>query len=179
MITTIFLVLCAVVLILVLLRAARGQSKQIVAVQKLEGRTTPVDIDAFRNLVDPDEEKFLRANLPRREFNRIQRERMRAAVEYVLLTARNAAVLLRLGEAARHNPDLRVAEAGRQMMERAIRLRIYAFVTLLKLYAMIAFPGANISLLSVIDRYQRLTDTAARIIRLQHPGMATRISSAL
>jgi hypothetical protein len=179
MIITILLVLSAVMLVVVLLRAARGQSKQIVAVQELEGQCTPVDIDAFRNLVDPDEEHFLRVNLPPREFNRIQRERMRAAVEYVLVTAQNAAVLLRLGEAARHNPDVRVAEAGRQMMERAIRLRIYAFIALLKLYAMIAFPGVNFSQLNVIDRYQRLTDTAARIIRLQHPGMATRISSAL
>ena len=179
MIITILLVMSAVALILVLLRAARGQSVDIAAIEELEGRTTPVDIEAFRNLVDPKEEHFLRVNLPACDFNRIQRERMRAAVEYVLLIARNAAILLRLGEAARRNSDIRVVEAGQQMVERAIRLRIYAFVALLKLYAMVAFPRANISPLNVIDRYQRLTDTATRFTRLQQPGMTTRISAAL
>src|SRR5262245_17484957 len=42
-----------------------------------------IDVEAFRNLIDEDEEAYLRNHLPAREFRRVHRERMLAAVEYV------------------------------------------------------------------------------------------------
>jgi hypothetical protein len=71
-----------------------------------------VDIEAFRNLVDPKKEKFLRANLSPAKFRKIQRQRLRAAVEYVSCAAQNAAILLPLADAGRRSPDPATAEAA-------------------------------------------------------------------
>ena len=116
MILTLILVFAALATILVLLRAARGQSVAIAGLEDLQGRTTAIDMAAFRNLVDPQEEKFLRDNLPPKEFSSIQRQRTRAAIVYVRCAAQNAAILLRLGEAARHhsNPQSRPHHRARR-----------------------------------------------------------------
>ena len=95
MIATIILVLVALLALLSLLWLARGRSLAA-ALEHPAEHIRAVDVDAFRNLVDPDEEEFLRTSLPPAEFRRIQRERLRAAVEYVSCAAQNAAILLRL-----------------------------------------------------------------------------------
>ena len=179
MIITVFLLLLVAAALWLLVRAARGQSTAIASLVDLQGRTTAVDIAAFRNLISPQEETYLRRSLPAGEFRRIQRERMRAAAAYIQNALHNAAILLRLGEAAQRSPDPQLAAAGRQLVDTAIRLRLYAFFALLKLYLNIAFPGLQLSPLAVADRYERLTEAMARFTRLQQPGLVTRISLSL
>ncbi len=58
---------------------------------------------------------------------------MRAALEYVQNTAHNAAFLLRMGEAATRSADPRIAQAGRQLIDSALRLRAYALLFCAKL----------------------------------------------
>src|SRR5438034_9438404 len=120
MILTFVLVLLSLIALL-LMYAARGKTSPVGEMYDLVGRTRPVDIDAFRNLIDPAEEDFLRQSLPAGEFRVIQRERLRAAVEYVSCAAHNAAVLVRLGEAARASSDPKIAQAGRQLLDSALR----------------------------------------------------------
>ncbi|HKU19901.1 MAG TPA: hypothetical protein VJQ50_02730 [Terriglobales bacterium] len=180
MIVTGILVVLVAVALLLLARAARGQGAAgIVTVVDLQGRTTAIDIAAFRNLISPQEEDYLRHNLPPSEFRRIQKERMRAAAAYIHQALQNAAVLLRLGEAAQRSADPQLAAAGSTLVDTAIRLRLYAFFVLLKLYLNIAFPGLQLSSLAVVDRYERLTDAMAHFTRLQQPGLVTRISLSL
>jgi hypothetical protein len=180
MIVTGVLVVLVAGALLLLARAARGQGAAgIATVVDLQGRTTAIDIAAFRNLISPQEEEYLRRNLPPPEFRRIERERMRAAAAYIRDALQNAAVLLRLGEAAQHSANGQVAAAGRKLVDTAIHLRLYAFFALLKLYLNIAFPGLQLSPLAVADRYERLTDAMARFTRLQQPGLVTRISLTL
>lgn len=180
MIVTGILVVLVAVALLLLARAARGQGAAgILTVVDLQGRTTAIDIAAFRNLISPQEEDYLRHNLPPPEFRRIQKERMRAAAAYIHQALQNAAVLLRLGEAAQRSADPQLASAGSTLVDTAIRLRLYAFFVLLKLYLNIAFPGLQLSSLAVVDRYERLTDAMARFTRLQQPGLVTRISLSL
>ncbi len=180
MIITVFLVLLVVGALWLLARAARGQSAAgIATLDDLRGHTTAIDIAAFRNLISSAEEEYLRRNLPAAEFKHIQRERMRAAVAYIQYALRNAAILLRLGETAQRSPDPQLAAAGRKLMDTAIRLRLYAFFALLKLYLNIAFPRLQLSPLAVADRYERLTEAMAGFTRLQQPGLVTRISLSL
>ena len=180
MIVTGILVVLVAVALLLLARAARGQGAAgILTVVDLQGRTTAIDIAAFRNLISPQEEDYLRHNLPPPEFRRIQKERMRAAAAYIHQALQNAAVLLRLGEAAQRSADPQLASAGSTLVDTAIRLRLYAFFALLKLYLNIAFPGLQLSSLAVVDRYERLTDAMAHFTRLQQPGLVTRISLSL
>ena len=96
MTTTIILVLVSLLALVCLLWLAKGRTVSANVLQNPTEHMRAVDVEAFRNLVDPDEEEFLRANLSPPEFRRIQRERLRAAVEYVSCAAQNAAILLRV-----------------------------------------------------------------------------------
>lgn len=179
MITVLILGLFALVMMAVLLLAVRGQSVAVCNLLDLEGRTQPVDLEAFRNLTDPGEEQYLREQLAPADFRAVQRERMRVAVGYVRRAARNASVLLRVGEVARRNPDPEIVKAADELVESALRLRFYALLAVGLLHARILVPGARWNLGQVAADYQGLRDRVARLCRLQLPAQAGRISAVL
>ena len=179
MILSFTLVVVALAILLLLLYLEGGRNSSVNRLEDLVGRTRPVDLDAFRNLVNPEEEDFLRANLLPRQFRAVQRERMRAALEYIQNTAHNAAFLLRMGEAATRNPDPRIARAGRQLIDHALRLRAYALLSGAKLYVRMVFPEARLSYGRIADNYQHLSALASQITLMQHPTQAARLSALL
>lgn len=168
MITTIVLVLAAFVTLAVLLYLARKRALAVRWLQEPAARLRSVDLEAFRNLVDPGEEQFLRAHLPPAEFRSIQRERLRAAVEYVSAVAHNANVLLRLGQAARLNADPSIAASGESLVETALGLRLTAFRSLAVLYLGIIVPGGHVSLSGVAERYELITEQVV-LLGLRYP----------
>jgi len=176
---TLILVVCAALALLFFLLKIRGYGAPPVDESQLAAHLFSVDLDAFRNLVDPDEEQFLRAHLSPSEFRAIQRQRLRAAVDYVAGVSHNAASLLQLGQAARHSPDARVAEAGRHLVDDAVRLRLYSLVAASKLYARMAFPGTVLEPAGIVDYYQSMSNWAALLGRLQNPAKAALLSKAL
>ena len=109
---TLVAVALAILLLLLYLDGGHRSSAGNLKVEELAAQTKPVDIEAFRNLVDPKEDAFLRANLCSRDFRAIQRDRARSAMEYLHNSTRNATYLLRMGEAAAQNPDPRIARRG-------------------------------------------------------------------
>src|SRR5262249_6865961 len=122
----VILVLLAVLAVVILVRTARVRA---VANRNLEDLTRQIrsgDVEAFRNLVDPAEEEYLRSHLSGREFRRVQRQRLWAAAEYVHSASRNAALLAAVGEAARSSPETLVAEAGSRLVESASQVRLFA-----------------------------------------------------
>src|SRR5437764_10883202 len=173
------LIAFAILSILLLWRFTSSTSTAVRRLDDIVGHTRPVDVLAFRNLTDPDEELFLRANLSSREFRSIQRERMRAALEYVQAAADNAAVLLQVGQVAAQSPDSRIAQAGQQLVDNAVRVRLYALVASTKLYVRIAVPGANLSPARLVERYERLSALAADLVAVQEPSRAAQIAAAL
>jgi hypothetical protein len=173
------LVVFAILSILLLWRFASSGSTAVRRLDDIVGHTRPVDVIAFSNLIDPDEELFLRSNLPPLEFRRIQRERMHAALEYVQGAAANAAVLLQLGQMAAQSPDLRVAQAGQQLVDTAVRVRLYALLATTKLYVRIAIPEANLSPVRLVERYERLSSLAGDLVAVQEPARAAQIAAAL
>ena len=179
MILSISLIVAALAILLLLLYVEGGQNSSVHRLEDLAGRTRPVDLEAFRNLVDAREEDFLRAKLRPREFCKIQRVRMRAALDYVGNTSHNAAFLLRLGEAAARSPDPQVARAGRQLIDSALRLRVYALLFSAKLYVRMAFPETRISYGRLADRYQHLSALAGQLALMQQSTHATRLSALL
>ena len=140
MIISFTLIFVALAILFLLLYLEGGRNSSLQRLEDLAGRTRPVDLEAFRNLVDPAEEDFLHSNLSPRQFREVQRERMRAALEYVQNTAHNAAFLLRVGERGPQNADPRIAQAGRQLIDSALRLRAYALLSAAKLYVRMVFP---------------------------------------
>ena len=168
MIITIALVVFAVTALVVIFFAVRSRGEHITNVAELQGRIRPVDILAFRNLVDPEEESFLQSRLPAREFRVIQRERIRAAIEYVQCVAANAAILLRLGEAARLSAEPEIAKAGRELVETASKIRILSLSVGLKLRVRLVLPGLRVSPIAVSNSYENMTGLVGRLGRLQH-----------
>jgi hypothetical protein len=169
MIITLLLVVVALLALGFLIRLAKGHASSSEVLENPAGHIRAVDIAAFRNLIDPDEEEFLRANLAPAEFRGIQRERLRAAVEYVSCAAQNAAILLRLADAGRHSPDPATAEAAQKLVDNALLLRLYALHAIPRLYLGMIFPGSRISPVRIAERYEQMARLVVLLGCLQYP----------
>lgn len=177
---TTFIILFLVVLLLsTLIFSSVKRARSSNALESLLSRTRSVDIEAFRNLIDPEEESFLRRQLPGSEFRSIRRERMLAATEYVRAASFNASVLIRLGEAARHHRDPEIARAGQELVNTATQLRLYSLLALCKLWALILLPSTALSLGAIADRYEKVSGLAARVGRMQDPVRSARLFAAM
>jgi hypothetical protein len=133
-----------------------------------------VDLDAFRNLIDPDEEEYLRRKLHPKDFRRIHRERLQAAADYIACAAHNAAVLLSLAEAARRSPNPAVAATAEKLIDNAVRLRLYALQAIPRLYIAMFLPVGRLSTVRVADRYEQMTRQVV-LLGLRYPtgGIST------
>lgn len=164
------LVLISVVGLIALLLLAKGywfaRNAQIPNPSEL----LPIDVDAFRNLIDESEELYLRKRLPGGEFRRVHRERMLAAVEYVRAAYTNAGVLVRIAEAARESSDTQMAEAAGKLFDNAVQLRWYAVQVIPRLYLRMLFPGTSRAPRNLFDRYDIITRQALVLGRLGSVG---------
>jgi hypothetical protein len=154
---TFILVVAGLLALASLLIMAKGRVGSTGNIEKLTGRLRSVDVDAFRNLTDPGEERYLRANLSGADFRKVHRARILAALEYVSCAAQNAAILMRIGDAARHSPNPSTAEAGEKLVDTAIRLRLYAFHAMAKLYLGLVLPGPRVSPARIAESYEQMT----------------------
>jgi hypothetical protein len=140
-----------------IVRLASGRAASTGNIEHLAEQLRTVDVKAFRNLIDPNEEQYLRANLPAADFRKVQRERVFAAIEYVSCAAQNAAILTRLGDAARHSPNSSTAEAGAKLVDTAVRVRLYALHATAKLYLGLILPNQSISPAPITEGYEQMT----------------------
>src|ERR1700704_1193382 len=125
-----------------------------------------IDIEAFRNLVDPSEKEFLRCALSPKEFRTIKRERAWAALAYVRCAGRAAVLFATVAQAAQRSSDPQIAESGMQVAHSALRLRLYSLQASLRLLSQAVLPGnSNQPISSLIDEYER---TAQTLLRLGH-----------
>ena len=174
---TLILVLVAFLALGFLIKLTKSRATTSEVLENPTQHMRAVDVDAFRNLVDPDEEAFLRTNLSPAQFRRIQRERLRAAVEYVSCAAQNAAILLRVADAGRRSSDPATAEAAEKLVDNAIRLRLYASLAIPRLYLGMILPGARISPVRIAESYEQMTRLVVLLGCLQYPTRG--ISAAL
>jgi len=173
----IFLVIAAALALVVILRVAVSGSLQISHDASLASQIQPIDIVAFRNLVDPSEDHHLRRYLPATDFRAVRRKRLRAMAAYVQAAGRNAEILVRIGQGALASPDRHTAEAARQLVNDALWLRRNAAFALLRIYTALAWPNSGLAAASVLDRYQQLNGSAMLLGRLQNPASPLRISA--
>ena len=169
----------AILLVVLLWRLLRGQSGEVGEPQELIGRVRAVDLEAFRNLTDEAEEDFLRQRLPAPEFRRVQRQRNRAALQYARWVGQNAAIVLRLGEAARQSSNPEVARAGEDLVRLAISVRAYVLLASMTLAVGVLLPGTRISSGRVAHSYERLRRSLDTLIRMEQPGSAGRVMAGL
>jgi hypothetical protein len=157
MTVTLSLIFLGVLALLLVLRLAKGRTRMLADASEISQRIRAVDVRAFQNLLDPQEEEFLRANLPPPAFRTLRRERQRAAIDYIVRAAQNAVLLMRMGEAARHSGNPSVAEAGEQLVDNATRLRLLTLQAMVKLYIGMYLPATNLSTARIADHYERTT----------------------
>jgi len=158
-------------------RALRPASKA-----DLEAQLEPIDVVAFRNLIDPAEDEYLRRHLSPRQFRVTQRARLRAQAAYVRVAGRNAAVLIRMGQTAlamevRTINDGRIRAAALRLVNDALLLRRNAGLALLRIYGDMAWPSHSNATAGIVDRYERLGDSAMLLGRLRNPGVAVRVTA--
>jgi hypothetical protein len=124
---------------------------------------SPVDLEAFRNLTDPEEMRYLRINLSPREFRRIQRTRLRAAAMYISVISKNATLLMVIGRTARTHSDAEIVSAGLDVTNRAILLKVWCSLSLLKLNATMICPTLMSPSSRIAERYIDVTSLTATL----------------
>jgi len=167
---TVIIVLFALLSLLFLLRHAKGRASEIKSPGDLRTQLRVVDIDAFRNLTDFTEDKFLQAHLPRCTYRKIQRQRLRAILAYVSCVADNTAVLIKMGEEARRSSEASIVEAGTKLVNNALRLRLQTFQVKTRIYAQIVHPGMRSQSGELVSQYEQMTRQGILLGRLQYPA---------
>ena len=159
------LALCAVVLFYM---AVRGRKTQ----RELSFRA--VDLNAFRTLMDRDDELFMRKKLPRAKFSRLKRQRIRVIMRYVSRIAANASAVMHIGEAARASSVPEVAQTATQVMELATQIRLQCLVALTKLSLEYAIPSLQLTPAMLAPKYQSLRDNLQLLgnLQTQNPALA-------
>lgn len=136
----------------------------------------PVDLEAFRNLIDPAESEYLRQRLPAREFRRVQRKRLQAAAAYVQTVGQNANLLVRMGQSAMNTADQAANAAAQQMVDEALQLRTNVLWATLRIRIAWVWPTSGLAATPIADSYNRLSTSAMLLGRLQTPATAVRIA---
>jgi hypothetical protein len=173
----IILVIAAVLALVVVLRATLSRGLQVSTDRSLADQLQTIDVAAFRNLVDPAEDDYLRRRLPAAEFRMVQRQRLLATAVYVKAANRNAAILILMGQKAQASSNAHTAEAARQLVENATVLRQNASIAILKIYVARVWPHASLGSTPVVQRYERLNLSAMLLGRLQNPASPVRIAA--
>ena len=177
MILATVLVIAAATALGIILRLAVTRSLQAKESSDLAGGIRLIDVKAFRNLIDPSEDDYLRRQLMPAQFRLVRRERLRAMAAYIQVAGTNAGVLLRVGQAAIASGDPRVAGAAQQLVNDALLLRRNTTVALARIYVALAWPNSSFAAVRVIDRYEQVSGSAMLLGRLQNPAVPVRLSA--
>ena len=172
----IILVCAAIVSLAVILKLALSRGLQISARSGEADRVRPIDLEAFRNLINPAEDEYLRRRLPPRQFRVVRRARLRAMGAYVRLAAQNAVIVFGVAQAALTAEDASTVAAAQQLAEQALLLRRNAAFLLLRIYIALAWPYSNFAAVRVAERYEQLGRSAMLLGRLQNPAVPVRLS---
>ncbi|HET9182656.1 MAG TPA: hypothetical protein VFP59_11020 [Candidatus Angelobacter sp.] len=157
------LALGAIGLLFVAVRARKKRATQTVR---------PIDLKAFRTLMDREDEFFLKQRLPRSQFARLKRQRIAVTMRYVGRIASNASLVMGLGEAARTSSDLEVARTAAQILELASQLRLQCLLALGKLSLEFAVPSLQLTPAVLAPEYQKLRENVAHLGKLQAQNAA-------
>jgi len=163
MTTTLLFVATAILLLITFATFALRRSRELPEPGPAVTAIQSLDIEAFRNLVDPAEEAYLRRNLPPNEFKKIKRERIKAAFAYVHALSKASLDLARFGGEAQQSSDAALVASGRQIANSAIHLRLRVMDANLRLTLAVVFPAFDPrplhSLVSQYDRAKHLVQS--------------------
>jgi hypothetical protein len=179
MILTVILVLMALAALTGMYLALRGHHRPLAQLEEIEGYTSPIDLKGFSSITDLKDKQFLKSTLTAKVFHRIQRERIQIAIGYVTIAARNAAILIRIGELQSTAATADIRKRAKALVEESFRLRLVCLAALIMLWISFVFPNHDISLLDLISSYERMSDSFNLLGMLTDPVLASRARSWL
>ena len=178
MLTSYIFVAVAVAATLALLWMVRAQLR---TGKRLEAKAVhdlcPVDVEAFRNLVDPEESRFCQKMLPNEVFAALQRRRMIAAMEYLRAMRSNAEILQSIGMRALESGAGEQADSVRQMLYTATQVRIRSTV-LIWSYSLSLTLRIPLNTLSPVDVYRDLRNQTLIVLQVLSPAESAQIIRA-
>jgi len=175
----IVIVIAAVLALVLILRIAVSRSLQISAGPNLLAQIQPIDVEAFRNLVNPAEDAFLRRRLPASRFRQVRRARpagnfrIRAGGRKKTRLCWCALARSRFGHRRSQNREC-CASAGETTRSCCVAIATFA---LIGIHMALAWPNSGLAAVPVIDGYGRLSSSAMLLGRLQHPAIPVRLAA--
>src|SRR4030088_3558227 len=119
------IILCAIFLSLFLVGTIlRPRLPEIRRADDWEAKKHEVDLGAFRILLDPAEERYLRDSLSPSEFRFYQRQRLRLALRSLELVGKHAAMMIKLGQMTQLGANPMLAKEAEDLINGELRLRV-------------------------------------------------------
>lgn len=141
MITLLLITLILIFSIAILIIGVHGFTEKLNAPDELATRLRPINIEAFRNLLDPVQDAYLAKHVTGRDLRSVRRERAMIAFEYVSRIAVNAALVMQAAELARRSTVPEIAGAGARIANIAVQTRVLAVRALISIALSVIFPG--------------------------------------
>lgn len=160
MVTT--LLTFSIVSLVLILRYAvvRGWRSDKLSIQDWEHRKHEVDLEIFRAILDRDDLRYLRTSLSPREFQALQRKRIRIALRILRLVQENADLLTGvLGLTELKCVPAALEQESDEFANGVMQLRLNLIRAKISLYLEWVFPFWAPSLPALSAQYQRLVQS--------------------
>ena len=119
-VAVLLLIVANILLVKLLLGAVRHPANLVELLDHLE----PVNAASFRHLASYTDDHYLRANVPRKDYRRLKRLRLKAVHAYYLSALRNSSLVLAYGEVLATSQHSSFAEFGSEIRSAAMELRM-------------------------------------------------------
>jgi hypothetical protein len=163
MVSTLVILFASVLCLLLVWAVVRPGLPRIRSLDDWEARKHDVDVDAFRLLLDPAEEQYLRRSLPPPQFRSFQRRRLKLALDSLDLVGKNVAMLMKLGQLAKTGGDARLTQQAEELIYGTLRLRVNLSLVQPCLWLKWLFPGWRVSIPAFAIPYEELLDYLNRV----------------
>jgi hypothetical protein len=163
MVSTLIILFAAALSLFLVWTTLRAGLPQIRSLDDWETKKHDVDLKAFRVLLDPAEEEYLRASFTPSQFRRFQRRRLGLALCSLDLIAKNAAMLMKLGQLAKSGATPELAKEAEDLVYGALRLRVNLMFVQPYLRLKWLFPGWMLSVPRFALPYEELLSYLNRV----------------
>ena len=167
MVSTLIILFASVLCLVLVWVVVRPGLPRIGGLADWEAQKHEVDLAAFRLLLDPAEEEYLRTSLRPPQFRSFQRQRLRLALDSLDLVGKNAAMLMKLGQLAKSSANPKLAQEAEDLIYGTLRLRVNLSLVQPCLWLKWLFPGWRVSIPTFAIPYEELLGYLSRIRQAQ------------
>ncbi|MCU1286050.1 MAG: hypothetical protein JWO13_2400 [Acidobacteriales bacterium] len=157
----------------------KGQVFPGTTISCLHECTTHIDLDAFQNLINPENQRFYESKLSGEQLKRWRRERDRIVMAYLKVIASNAARVLYVAQQLREDPIESTRVAAEKVTASALRLRMNSLVAMARIHLSLIFPLQSYDSVCCAVDYPSFVSSVMWLVMQQDPRQTTSVLSAL